>query len=223
MTEQTLAVNKPLRRHARGVIPIAPDGYPFIIGLAMLSMVSMNSGWLIPSIILSVSFLFTLYFFRDFEQDTPQEAGAFVSPANGKVIRAESTEDGGIRIDIFMNIFDVHVNRAPMTGTVSNMEYVEGKFMNADLEKACDENERNKYTLETDNGVQVSFVQIAGLIARRIVTYVKVGDKVQVGQRIGMIRFGSRVDSYMPAGFTLHVQEGDKVVAGKTILARKQV
>jgi phosphatidylserine decarboxylase len=223
MTNQTVSANKPLRGHARGVIPVAPDGYPFIIGLAMLAMVSMNSGWLIPSIILSALFLFTLNFFRDFEQDTPQEEGAFVSPANGKVIRAESTEDGGVRIDIFMNIFDVHVNRSPMTGTVTNMEYVEGKFMNAAFEKACDENERNKFTLETDSGVQVSFVQISGLIARRIVSYVQVGDKVQAGQRIGMIRFGSRVDSYMPVGFELNVQEGDKVVAGKTILARKQV
>ena len=221
MTNQAATIAKPLRGHARGVIPIAPDGYPFIIGSAMVAMVCLNSGWMFLSTITSALFLFILYFFRDFEQDTPQDEAAFVSPANGKVIRAESSEDGGVRIDIFMNIFDVHVNRAPMSGTITNMEYTEGRFMNAALEEACDENERNTLTLETENGVQVSFVQIAGLIARRIVAYVKVGDQVKAGQRVGMIRFGSRVDSYMPAGFELNVEVGDKVVAGKTILASR--
>ena len=221
MTNQAATTIKPLRGHARGVIPIAPDGYPFIIGSAMVAMVCLNSGWVFLSIATSVLFLFVLYFFRDFEQDTPQDEAAFVSPANGKVIRAESSEGGGVRVDIFMNVFDVHVNRAPMSGTITSMEYTEGKFVNAALEKACDENEHNTLTLETENGVQVSFVQIAGLIARRIVAYVKVGDQVKAGQRVGMIRFGSRVDSYMPVGFELNVEVGDKVVAGKTILASR--
>jgi len=203
------------------VLPIAPDGYPFIIGTGVLGLICLNAGWHVLAVFFGIVFLFVLNFFRDFEQDTPQEAGVFVCPANGKVIRAESSENG-VRIDIFMNVFDVHVNRAPMSGTITDMEYIEGKFMNADFEKACDENERNKITLETEDGTTVSFVQISGLIARRIVSYVQVGDKVQVGQRVGMIRFGSRVDSYMPSDFELCVQVGDKVVAGKTILARKK-
>jgi len=213
---------KPSRGNARGVLPIAPDGYPFIIGSAIIALVCMNSGWLTLSIFFGVLFLFILNFFRDFEQATPQEEGVFVCPANGKVIRSESDNNGG-RIDIFMNVFDIHVNRAPMSGTIENMEYIEGKFMNADFEKACDENERNTIKLKTDDGVLVSFVQISGLIARRIVSYVKVGDQVKAGQRIGMIRFGSRVDSYVPSDFELCVNVGDKVVAGKTILARRKV
>ncbi|MDX8380483.1 MAG: phosphatidylserine decarboxylase family protein [Ghiorsea sp.] len=222
MMNKNTILRKPNRGNARGVLPVAPDGYPFIIGLAIVTLVCMNSGWLILSITFGILFLFTLNFFRDFEQDIPQEEGVFVSPANGKVIRAES-DNSVARIDIFMNIFDIHVNRAPMSGTIDSMEYVEGQFKNANFEKACDENERNKITLKTDDGVRISFVQISGLVARRIVTYVKIGDKVKVGQRIGMIRFGSRVDSFIPAGFELAVNIGDKVVAGKTILARRKV
>jgi len=222
MMNKNTILRKPNRGNARGVLPVAPDGYPFIIGLAIVTLVCMNSGWLILSITFGILFLFTLNFFRDFEQDIPQEEGVFVSPANGKVIRAEN-DNNGARVDIFMNIFDIHVNRAPMNGTIDSMEYVEGQFKNANFEKACDDNERNKITLKTDGGVLISFVQISGLIARRIVTYVKIGDKVKVGQRIGMIRFGSRVDSYIPADFELSVKVGDKVVAGKTILARRKV
>ncbi len=221
MTHQPISSHKPKQGHPRGVLPIAPDGYPFIIGSGVFALICLNAGWHVFAAIFGILFLFILNFFRDFEQDTPQDANAFICPANGKVIRAEASADG-VRVDIFMNVFDVHVNRAPMRGTITNMEYIEGKFMNADFEKACDENERNIITLQTEDGTEVSFVQISGLIARRIVSYVQVGDKVEAGQRVGMIRFGSRVDSYMPADFELCVQVGDKVVAGKTILARKR-
>ncbi len=206
---------------ARGTIPLAPDGYPFIIGAALATALTAYLGWCTVSIICGVLLLFILNFFRDFEQDTPQDEDVYVCPANGKVIRAQSDDNGG-RIDIFMNVFDVHVNRAPMSGRITNMEYIEGKFMNADFEKACDENERNRFTLETNSGVVVSFVQISGLIARRIVSYVSVGDQVEAGQRVGMIRFGSRVDNHFPADFELCVKLGDKVIGGKTILARKK-
>lgn len=215
MTHQTA-----LTGHPRGRLPLAPEGWPFLIPTTLLWLLSCFMSWSMPAWLLFILLLFMLNFFRDPERVFPDEPGVFVAPADGKVIRAEKTPDGGLRVDIFMNVFDVHVNRAPMAGRITHMEYTPGKFINASYEQASTHNERNRFEMETDSGMKIAFTQIAGLVARRIVSYVSVGDHVAGGQRIGMIRFGSRVDCEIPAGYELCVRSGEKTVAGKTILAR---
>ena len=176
-------------------------------------------------------------FFRDPERVVPQNDAYIVSPADGLVSMivqvdppAELQGDDGTgviglpvgkvtRISIFMSVFDVHINRAPISGAVRRLIYIPGKFMNADLDKASEENERQHILMERSDGVAVGFTQIAGLVARRIVPFVKPGDTVAVGQRVGLIRFGSRVDIYLPAGTDAKVMIGQKMVAGETILA----
>ncbi len=206
-----------------GRLPFAPEGWPFIIPTLLLLTVSVALQWWVPSIILVLLLTFMLNFFRDPERLAPAGEGLFICPADGKVIRADSDADGGqsgLRVDIFMNVFDVHVNRAPMSGRITHMKYFPGNFINASFEHAGEENERNRFEMETESG-KIAFTQIAGLVARRIVSYAAVGDHVEAGQRIGMIRFGSRVNCEVPAGYELCVKLGDKVVAGKTIVARK--
>jgi phosphatidylserine decarboxylase len=176
-------------------------------------------------------------FFRDPERVVPQNDAYIVSPADGLVSMivqvdppAELQGDDGTgviglpegkvtRISIFMSVFDVHINRAPISGIVRRLIYIPGKFMNADLDKASEENERQHILMERSDGVAIGFTQIAGLVARRIVPFVKPGDMVAVGQRVGLIRFGSRVDIYLPAGTDAKVMIGQKMVAGETILA----
>ncbi len=176
-------------------------------------------------------------FFRDPERVVPQNDAYIVSPADGLVSMiaqvdppAELQGDDGTgmiglpegkvtRISIFMSVFDVHINRAPISGAVRRLIYIPGKFMNADLDKASEENERQHILMERSDGVAIGFTQIAGLIARRIVPFVKPGDMVAVGQRVGLIRFGSRVDVYLPADTDAKVMIGQKMVAGETILA----
>lgn len=125
-----------------------------------------------------------------------------------------------MRVSIFISIFDVHINRAPVGGTVSRVVYIPGQFLNGDVDKASDDNERQHILLERNDGLRIGFTQIAGLVARRIVPFVKPGDMVGSGQRIGLIRFGSRVDTYLPAGTDSAVMLGQKVIAGETVLAR---
>jgi len=206
--------------HARGKLPFAPEGWPFIIPLVLLSILFAALQWVITFCIIFALTLFVINFFRDPERDTPSQQGIFTSPADGKVIRAETT-DKGVRIDIFMNVFNIHVNRAPDHGRITNMTYFPGKFVNASFDKASTDNERNRFEMETEEGCHIAFTQIAGLIARRIVSYVAVGDQVKRGQRIGMIRFGSRVDCELPQGYVCQVKVGDHVQAGATILASK--
>jgi len=218
---------------SRGRIPLSPQGTPFLIGGALATVGAWLMCWHVFAAILLVLFLFMLNFFRDPERNTPQGDGLFISPADGKVVRAEQNADG-VRVDIFMNVFDVHVNRAPMSGRITHMQYIQGSFVNAAHDTASEHNERNSFDLQidsaqtddstqTDAGQTITFTQIAGLIARRIISYVAVGDKVQAGQRIGMIRFGSRVNCQLPKGFELKVQAGQKVQAGTTILAEKTI
>jgi len=206
--------------HPRGRIPLAREGWPFLLGCIALLMIALIMCWYAVAGFLTVLLLFMLNFFRDPERRTPQEEGLFIAPADGKVIRAEKTANG-VRVDIFMNVFDVHVNRAPMAGRISHMRYVPGKFINASFDKASEHNERNRCDMETDDGFHITFTQIAGLVARRIVSYVAVGDHVETGQRVGMIRFGSRVNCEMPPDFRLETTVGQRVSAGKSILARK--
>ena len=172
-------------------------------------------------------------FFRDPIRSVPQGAGLIVSPADGLVtmIREvtpprELTEEGGLdavpglRVSIFMSVFDVHINRAPIAGTVRRVAYIAGKFLNASLDKASEDNERQHILVEGLDGTRIGFTQIAGLVARRIVPFVKSGDMVAAGQRIGLIRFGSRVDVYLPAGTAPAVTLGQRAIAGETVLAR---
>ncbi len=221
-TKTTTSTSNPqaLSGKARGGIPLAPQGWPFIIGTLLLLLIAVSLHWTVTTMILAVLFAFVVNFFRDFERQTPQSGDLYIAPADGKVIRAETTENG-LRVDIFMNVFDVHVNRAPMAGRITSIEYTEGKFVNASFDNASTENERNRFEMETNNGMKIAFTQISGLIARRIISYVSVGDAVVAGQRIGMIRFGSRVDCNIPEGFELNVKVGDKVSSATTILARK--
>jgi phosphatidylserine decarboxylase len=156
-----------------------------------------------------------------------------VSPADGLVTMITSVppppelvgEDGlppepCTRVSIFMSVFDVHINRAPIAGTVTKVVYIAGKFLNADLDKASEDNERNHFLIEGYDGTRVAFTQIAGLVARRIVPWAKAGDRVTAGQRVGLIRFGSRVDVYLPAGTSSQVLLGQRAIAGETIIAK---
>ena len=178
-------------------------------------------------------------FFRDPERVVPQGERLIVAPADGMVSlitqvppppELQGADDHGrpglgsepvTRISIFMSVFDVHINRAPVTGTIKRIVYIPGRFMNADLDKASEENERQHVLVEKGDGTALGFTQIAGLVARRIVPFVKPGDIVAVGQRVGLIRFGSRVDVYLPAGTDAKVLPGQRVIAGETVLAEK--
>ena len=177
--------------------------------------------WSIPLWIIA---LFVLQFFRDPPREIPQDADAVLSPADGRVVAVERVNDPyvqreAIKISVFMNVFNVHSNRSPVDGVVQQAWYFPGKFLNADLDKASTENERNALWLKTANGADITSVQVAGLIARRILCYVKAGDVLTRGQRYGFIRFGSRVDVYLPLNASVKVGIGDKVSATTTILA----
>ncbi len=203
---------------------IAREGWPFI-AISLVAALAASAWCLSWSIPLWIIFLFVVQFFRDPARTIPQDADAVLSPADGRVIKVERTQDPyaqreAILISVFMNVFNVHSNRSPVDGTVVKVEYFPGKFVNADLDKASAENERNAVVLTTGNGQTVTFVQVAGLIARRILCYIKAGDVLARGQRYGFIRFGSRVDVYLPLNATVKVSIGDKVAATETILAR---
>jgi len=210
----------PLFGQARGKLPFSPQGWLFLIPTTLLTAAAFMLCWTIAGVILLLLLLFMLNFFRDPERNTPQGPGLFVSPADGKVVTAEKTA-AGVRVDIFMNVFNVHVNRAPMQGNITDMTYTRGRFVNASFPEASEENERNRFEMQCEEGNRVFFTQIAGLVARRIVSYVQVGDAVECGQRIGMIRFGSRVNCEMPADYALNVSVGEHVTAGLTVLGQK--
>ena len=202
---------------------IAREGWPFLaIAFALAIIVSLFSfAW---SILFWVIALFVLQFFRDPARTVPSQANAVISPADGRIVVVEKAQDPyvgreALKISVFMNVFNVHSNRAPVDGKIERVEYFPGKFVNADLDKASIENERNALVITAANGETVTCVQVAGLIARRILCYVKPGDELTRGQRYGFIRFGSRVDVYLPAAATPKVTVGDKVSATETILA----
>ncbi|MEN3747844.1 phosphatidylserine decarboxylase [Sphingomonas sp. HF-S3] len=180
--------------------------------------------------------LFIAAFFRDPVRVTPQGDGLIVSPADGLITMIERVplprelagpnalgDQPMVRVSVFMSVFDVHINRTPITGIVRQVIYVSGKFLNADLDKASEENERQYFVVEDRNGVRVGFTQIAGLIARRILAFTKSGDMVVAGQRIGLIRFGSRVDVFVPEGYGVNVALGQRAVAGETVLAARGI
>lgn len=202
---------------------IAREGWLFLgIAIALAALVTFfSAAWSIPFWIIA---LFILQFFRDPPRVIPQNPNAVLSPADGRVVVVEKTQDPyagreALKISVFMNVFDVHSNRAPVDGAIENIQYFPGKFVNADLDKASIENERNALTITASNGQVVTCVQVAGLIARRILCYVKARDMLTRGQRYGFIRFGSRVDVYLPLTAVPKVIVGDKVSATETILA----
>jgi phosphatidylserine decarboxylase len=206
--------------------PIHPEGFPFIGGFALISLVLFwvwtPLGWL--GVLLTA---WCAYFFRDPPRVTPVREGLIVSPADGRVsliANAVPPPELGLsdkplpRVSVFMSVFDCHVNRTPVTGRIEKIVYRAGKFLNADLDKASEDNERNAFLISTASA-RIGVVQIAGLIARRIVPFVKEGQTVSAGERIGMIRFGSRVDVYLPEGARPLVAEGQLSLAGETVIA----
>ena len=204
--------------------PIAIEGLPFAIPLLILSVALWVFGVRYPACFFTILSIFVLWFFRNPERVAPQDLSAVISPADGKIIVAEEINEDrylkkkALKISVFMNVFNVHVNRVPYSGKVQDVIYNRGKFISANMDKASMDNEQNAVILDIGSGKRIMFVQIAGLIARRIVCYLKPGDTVEKGKRMGLIRFGSRVDVYLPAGSTLNVRIGDKVVAGETVL-----
>ena len=207
-------------------VGLAPEGAPIIGLLTVLTLFTAVLGWWPAAVVAFVLLWFSVHFFRDPERVVPQEEGLAVSPADGKVVRMESRVDPmdgetKLCVSVFMNVFSVHVNRSPVSGSVTAVKYWPGKFLNAALDKASTDNERCGWQMEDAEGTRWTFVQISGLIARRIVPHAEQGDVLRRGQRFGMIRFGSRVDVYLPADYNPAVTIGDQVFAGQTVLARK--
>ena len=203
---------------------IAREGWPFLgISLvAALLATSVLGSWSWPFWIVA---LFVLQFFRDPPRTIPLDPSAVLSPADGRIVVVEKAHDPyanreALKISVFMNVFNVHSNRSPVDGKIEKVEYFPGKFVNADLDKASTENERNAVVMTAANGQTITFVQVAGLIARRILCYVNEGETLARGQRYGFIRFGSRVDVYLPLSARPLVVVGEKVSATETVLAQ---
>jgi phosphatidylserine decarboxylase len=209
---------------------VHPEGRKFVVGAAFATLLLYwlwhPLGWIAAGLTLWVA-----AFFRDPIRATPRGDKFIVAPADGLITLitkvppppelrgADGLADGEYtRVSIFMSVFDVHINRSPISGRIRRMAYVPGKFVNADLDKASEDNERQHFLVEGADGLRIGFTQIAGLVARRILAFVKEGDVVEAGQRVGLIRFGSRVDVYLPAGVAPRVLLGQRSVAGETIL-----
>jgi phosphatidylserine decarboxylase len=208
------------------LVPITPEGYPFIGAFALVSLILFwlwtPLGWLG-----TVATLWCVYFFRDPPRVTPVRDGLVVAPADGRISQvtmAPPPHELGLgdqalpRVSIFMSVFDCHVNRSPMAGTIEKIVYQPGKFLNADLDKASADNERNSLVIATQTA-RIAVVQIAGLVARRIVCFVREGQPIGAGERFGMIRFGSRLDVYLPEGVAPLVAVGQTAIAGETVVA----
>jgi phosphatidylserine decarboxylase len=203
---------------------IAKEGLPYIIGLALLSLVFAILGWGIPAGLTFIGLILVVNFFRDPERTTPHVPDAVVAPADGRVIYVGKVfEDRfldreALKISIFMSIFDVHVNRIPFSGEVESVHYEKGTFFSANLDKASQDNEHNAVVLSIPGGERMVFIQIAGLVARRIDCWLQPGNQVQRGERFGLIRFGSRLDLFVPVGCRPAVREGHRVKAGESIV-----
>lgn len=209
------------------LVPIAREGWPFIAIFGLVSLilyfVYTPLGWI--GLVLT---LWCVYFFRNPDRVTPEREGLIVSPADGivqmiaEVSPPEELDMGSepvVRVSVFMNVFDCHVNRIPCDGRIGKLVYVPGQFLNASLDKASEENERQMVRIDLDSGAFIGAVQIAGLVARRIVCYLEEDQIVLAGERFGLIRFGSRVDIYLPHGAVSHALIGQKCVSGETVLA----
>jgi len=211
---------------------VHPDGRKFVLIAGVITLIFALLGWETLAWPMAAVAIWVATFFRDPVRSVPQGEDLIVAPADGLITLIqlvppprELLGDAGLgdlpmtRVSIFMSVFDVHINRSPVAGTIRKVIYISGKFLNADLDKASDDNERQHILVERRDGTRVGFTQIAGLVARRIVPFVKPGDLVTTGQRIGLIRFGSRVDVYLPAGTAPRVTLGQRTMAGETVLA----
>jgi phosphatidylserine decarboxylase len=204
---------------------VAREGWPFIVPAWGILLVLLGLGWWLGALLWLPVALWVLAFFRDPVREGPRGAHLVIAPADGKVVSVREIDEpdvlGGTaqRVSIFMNVFNVHVNRYPASGTVRYVHYNPGRFLNAATEKSSLENEQMSVGLE-HNGIRILVRQIAGLIARRIVTYSREGEQVEQGERMGIIRFGSRVDLFMPPDAEVLVKDGQMTVAGTTVVAR---
>ena len=212
--------------------PVHPEGRKFGLIAGAMCVFFAFMAWETLAWPMAAITAWTLAFFRDPARTTPQDDRFVVAPADGLVTLIqdvlpppELSGPAGLgnapmtRVSIFMSVFDVHINRAPIRGTITRIAYIAGKFLNADLDKASEDNERQHFLVERGDGVKIGFTQIAGLVARRIISFKKEGDAVNVGDRVGLIRFGSRVDVYLPAGTAPQIIKGQRCVAGETIIA----
>lgn len=203
---------------------IASDGLKFIVGLAILTWIFAIFGCIYTSVLFAVLTCFVTFFFRDPDPEIPEGDNLIIAPAHGKVVSIVSSLENDFlnkdmkRVSIFLSIFDCHINRAPCAGTIKSTKYTPGKFNLAFLNHASDENEKLSLLIETPNKQDIILSLISGFLARRIVSSVKLGDNLKKSQRIGLIRFGSRVDIYLPDNVLLKVEKGDKVTGGETII-----
>ncbi len=210
------------------LVPIHREGWRFIAMFAAVALVLFWLDWSFLAWIGVIATVWCAYFFRDPERVTPFRDGLVISPADGRISAIEKVipppeldleREPTTRISVFMNVFDVHVNRSPLEARIARISYIPGIFLNADLDKASEDNERQALTLELADGRKIGVVQIAGLIARRIVKFVNEGERLVAGQRFGLIRFGSRVDVYLPRGVNALVAIGQRAIAGETVFA----
>ena len=205
-------------------VPIVKEGFPFVGIGAGVTLLTALLGWTVVALVAGGMTLFTAWFFRNPARIVPQGPGIVVAPADGTVIAIEEEfeprfiKDRGVRLSIFLNVFDVHVNRIPCEGVVEDIQYQPGAFLAANKPEAMLKNEQNALFLRTAQGAKVLCVQVAGLIARRIVCWLSPGDRVMRGERFGLIRFGSRTDTFLPLGTDLKVAVGDRVKGGETIV-----
>ena len=215
---------------------VHPDGRKYVVGAAAITFFAFLLHVHVLDWVLAGLTIWVAAFFRDPVRTTPDGAKLIIAPADGLITMiarvapppelrgGDGLGDGECtRVSIFMSVFDVHINRAPISGRIKRIAYVPGKFVNADLDKASEDNERQHFLMEGAEGLKVGFTQIAGLVARRIVSFVHEGDDVEAGQRVGLIRFGSRVDVYLPAGTTPRVLLGQRSIAGETVIAEAGV
>jgi len=212
---------------------VHPDGRKFVLISAVITLIFAWFAWETLAWPMAGITIWVAAFFRDPIRSVPQGEGLVIAPADGLITLIQQVPpppelagEAGLgdapmtRVSIFMSVFDVHINRSPIAGTIRQVVYISGKFLNADLDKASEDNERQHFLVESPDGVRIGFTQIAGLVARRIVPFVRPGDSVGRGQRIGLIRFGSRVDVYLPAGTSPRVALGQRTMAGETIIAK---
>jgi phosphatidylserine decarboxylase len=205
---------------------VAREGYPFLIFLFMVAVFFFILGWLAVVAFCMALFAFVVFFFRNPNRKVPQGDDLIVSPADGRVIAVEELDHAPLiegpatKVSIFMSVLNVHINRMPVKAVIKEIRYRPGKFLVASLDKASEHNESNTIMMEDEKGRRLAMSQIAGLVARRIVCYVKTGDIRNIGQRLGLIRFGSRVDLYITTPHTLEVSVGNKVKGGSSIIGR---
>ena len=225
--------DSPLTTNVKWRFPsVHPEGRKFLVAAGVITFFAWVLDWETLTFLLIGLTIWVAAFFRDPVRTTPHGVNLVVAPADGlitmihkvppppELVGAEGLDTGEYtRVSIFMSVFDVHINRSPIAGRIRRIAYVPGKFLNADLDKASEDNERQHFVVEGADGVKIGFTQIAGLVARRILAFVREGDSVQAGQRVGLIRFGSRVDVYLPDGTGPRVLLGQRTIGGETVIA----